>query len=199
MKLPNRLFFTGVPGSRWSGISQILETLEGVNTSDHSTSRVYQQAGFTGHRGSYFGPGMEFTHEIESLQKEYVDQYLNMPWDTFDGMKILRSHEWSYKLKQLKERFPSDWLMLVYRPDMASYTWWIQAGGFNITYPSYKHYETFEKIHSEIVLQNKAMLEFAYDVGATWSNFTSKWVKETFGQEIEVDFPHKDILVSVIK
>ena len=36
MKLPDRLFFTGVPGSRWSGISQNLELLDGINTSDQN-------------------------------------------------------------------------------------------------------------------------------------------------------------------
>jgi len=39
MQLPNRLFFTGVPGSRWSGISQNLELLDGVNTSDQNFER----------------------------------------------------------------------------------------------------------------------------------------------------------------
>ena len=195
MKLPSRLFFTGVPGSRWSGISQILESLEGVNTSDHNPAREYCHAGFTGHRGAYFGPGMEFSHEIEFCN---VDE----PWTTLEGMKIVKSHEWAYSLDYIKREFvdeKSDWIMLVYRPDMASYTWWIQAGGFDIKYPSYHAYKNFERIHAEIVAQNKAMLEFAYDQEACWSPFTSQWVRETFGQEIKVDFPHKDILVTVIK
>ena len=199
MRLPNRLFFTGVPGSRWSGISQVLETMDGVNTSDCTPSRVYQHSGFSGHRGSYFGPGMEFTHDIEQFNREYQIFHLDLPWETRVGMKIIRSHEWAYKLHYIKENFPSDWIMLVYRPDMASYTWWIQAGGFNITYPSYKSYKNYERIHAEICAQNKAMLEFGYDVGAKWSYFDTDWIKETFGQTIKVPNPNKDILVSVIK
>ena len=38
MQLPNRLFFTGVPGSRWSGISQNLELLDGVGDGAHDGS-----------------------------------------------------------------------------------------------------------------------------------------------------------------
>jgi hypothetical protein len=199
MRLPNRLFFTGVPGSRWSGISQVLETMEGVNISDWSETRFYNHAGFSGHRGSYFGPGMEFTHEIEQFKQEYRDYYLDSPWESGGGMKILRSHEWSYKLQFIKENFLNDWIMLVYRPDMASYTWWLQAGGFNITYPSYKSYENPERMHTTICEQNKAMLEFGYDVGAKWSYFDSDWIKDTFGQSINVPNPNKDILVTVIK
>jgi hypothetical protein len=42
MKLPERIFFTGVPGSRWSGVCQCLEKIPEINTSDRQPQRDYQ-------------------------------------------------------------------------------------------------------------------------------------------------------------
>ena len=42
MTLPRNLFFTGVPGSKWSGIAQVLESMPNVNTSDHTKQRAYR-------------------------------------------------------------------------------------------------------------------------------------------------------------
>ena len=63
--LPNRLFFTGVPGSRWSGIAQTLEQLNGFNTSDRTPEREFSHNGFSGHKGAYFGQGMELEAHLE--------------------------------------------------------------------------------------------------------------------------------------
>ena len=32
-------------------------------------------------------------------------------------------------------------IILIYRPNEASLEWWLQAGGFNITYPNYDYYK----------------------------------------------------------
>ena len=101
MKLPNRLFFTGVPGSRWSGISQNLELLDGVNTSDQNFEREYDHHGFTGHKGAYFGTGMEFE---PVLNEDYIDGAWKYP-DA--GCKIVKSHEWAYHLNSILSSFPA--------------------------------------------------------------------------------------------
>jgi hypothetical protein len=129
--LPNRIFFTGVPGSRWSGIAQVLESLDGFNTTDRTPNRDYTHHQFTGHRGAYFGPGME----LES----YLDPtYIDAAWATTGGCRVVKSHDYAYKLQTIGEVFPDDWIMLVYRPDLTSYAWWHEAGGFQIKYPCYK-------------------------------------------------------------
>ena len=192
MTLPNRLFFTGCPGSRWSGIAQDLEKLTGVNTSDHSADREYKHGKFAGHKGAYFGQGMEFLPILDSV-------HLDKPWDDSLGMKIVKSHDWAYKLRNIKHSFPKDWIMLVYRPDMASYTWWVQAGGFDISYPSYAAFKDYDAIHTEIVEQNKAILQFSQEQGATWNHYSNKWIKDTFGQDVPPINPVADILVTVIK
>lgn len=192
MKLPNRIFFTGVPGSRWSGIAQTLEQLNGFNTSDRTTERDYSHIGFTGHKGAYFGTGMEFDSYLNP-------SYLDAAWTEPGGTRIVKSHDWAYKLDMVKELFPDDWIMLVYRPDMPSYTWWHEAGGFNIKYPDYKWYNNSTIMMSEIATQNRKILEFAHKKELTWSYFTPKWIEQNFGQTIEVKNSWSDILVTLLR
>ena len=192
MKLPNRLFFTGVPGSRWSGISQNLELLDGINTSDQTFDREYDHHGFTGHKGAYFGTGMEFE---PVLNEDYIDGAWKYP-DV--GCKIVKSHEWAYHLNSISEFFPDDWIMMVYRPEMSSYAWWHEAGGFGIQYPDYSYYQNSSIMMAEIIQQNAEILEFGRKMGCTWNYFTSDWVFDNFGQRITVKDTKSDILVTLI-
>ena len=196
---PNRLFFTGVPGSHWSAIAQDLEMIPGFNTSDHGESRDYSPGHYTGHKGAYFGTGMEFTADIENIPADIRNQHLNSPWTTGAGTKIVKSHEWAYKLPFIKNNFPNDWIMLVYRPDMPSFAWWHEAGGFNIKYPSYAAYKDSTTMLSEIVKQNQAILNYGYSVDATWNHFSSHWVEDNFGAKIDTKYHGDDILVTLIK
>jgi hypothetical protein len=52
---------------------------------------------------------------------------------------------------------------------------------------------------NEICKQNEEILKFASAHDATWKNFTSSWIEETFGERIEVKDTWADILVTVIK
>ena len=199
MTLPDHLFFTGVPGSRWSGVAQILETLPGFNISDRKPERVYEFQDFSSHLGSYFGKGMEFDSDIETWSKELINQYIDSPWANGKGTRIVKSHDWAYKLPLIKKLFPDDWIMLVYRPDVVSSAWWHGAGGFKITYPKYDWYKDSTNMMCEIQKQNAAILEYAYTQDATWNHFTSKWIKDTFGEEREAPHKFHDMLVTIIK
>lgn len=192
MTLPNRIFFTGVPGSRWSGIAQVLESLDGFNTSDRTPARDYSHHEFTGHKGAYFGRGMEFDHGLE--QHNIDAAHL-----THDGTRLIKSHDWAYALDQIALYYPDDWIMLVYRPDMISYAWWHEAGGFKIKYPCYDVYRDSINMLAEITSQNKHILEYAYTRDATWHYFTEQWISDTFGQSVKLDKVFSDILVTVIK
>jgi len=192
MKLPNRLFFTGVPGSRWSGIAQTIEQIPGFNLSDRTLDREFSHSGFTGHKGAYFGRGMEF--------ETYLDPtYIDSAWTDLHGCKLVKSHEWSFKLDTIKEVYPDDWIMLVYRPDMASYAWWHEAGGFNIQYPDYAAYKNSATMLGKITEQNTAILKFACDMKLTWSYFTSDWIEQNFDHKIKVKQTWPDILVTLLK
>jgi hypothetical protein len=186
------MFFTGVPGSRWSGIAQTLERLDGFNISDRTPEREYNHNQYGGHRGAYFGQGMELEAYLE---ENYIDQ----AWSTAGGTRIVKSHDWAYKLDLVRERFPNDWIMLVYRPDMASYAWWYEAGGFNIKYPNYTAYKDSTTMLGEIAKQNNSILQFAQQHDLTWSYFTPKWIKKNFGQTTEINKTWPDILVTLLK
>ena len=192
MQLPNRIFFTGVPGSRWSGIAQTLEQLEGFNTSDRTTEREYSHNQYSGHRGAYFGKGMELEPVLSSI-------YIDSAWTQSGGTRIVKSHDWAYNLTEVKSKFPNDWIMLVYRPDMISYAWWHEAGGFNIKYPSYTAYKDSTTMLGEIAKQNNNILEFAYENDLIWNYFTSKWIKDNFNQDLKVNKKWSDILVTLLK
>jgi len=192
MKLPERIFFTGVPGSRWSSIAQILETMSGMNISDRTIDREYVHHSYSGHKGAYFGPGMEFEPILDS---DYIDQ----AWVEPQGCKLVKSHEWSYYLDQIKNKFPNDWIIMIYRPDMSSYAWWHEAGGFQIKYPNYESYQNSAIMMSEIMRQNSEILNFGMINKCKWEYFTSDWVWDNFNQTLDVDEVISDILVTIIR
>ena len=191
MTLPNHIFFTGVPGSRWSGIAQIIETIPGMNTSDRTPEREYLHHSYTGHKGAYFGQGMEFSTILD-------EDYINMAWSEPGGCKLVKSHDWAYQLHHIR-MLQDVWIMLVYRPDMASYAWWHEAGGFQIKYPCYDAYKDSVGILAEITAQNKAILEFGMINNCKWEYFTSQWIKENFNADVNVTNIWPDILVTLIK
>lgn len=190
--LPNRIFFTGVPGSRWSGIAQTLEEIPGFNTSDRTPERTFVHHSFTGHQGAYFGEGMEFD---TILTPENIDP----AWTEPGGTRIVKSHDWAYMLDDIKPQFPDDWIMLVYRPDMTSYAWWHEAGGFQIKYPNYAAYKDHVGMLAAIARQNQCIMEFGYKHNCSWHHFTPEWIEETFGYRAVPPRVWPDILVTVIK
>jgi hypothetical protein len=192
MTLPKRIFFTGVPGSRWSSIAQTLEKIPNINTSDRNPNREYTHHSYTGHKGAYFGPGMEFGPILDS---DYIDQ----AWSNLQGCKIVKSHEWSYHLDEIQKKFPDDWILMIYRPDMSSYAWWHEAGGFQIKYPDYSYYKNSEFILSEIVKQNSAILEFGMLKNCKWEYFNTEWIRNNFNSDIKVTNIFSDVLVTLIK
>ena len=130
MNLPNHIFFTGAPGSRWSGIAQTIESIPGFNISDRNSDREYIHNTYSGHLGAYFGQGMECDLNTNG-------NYIDRQWVESGGCKLIKSHEWAFHLELIreKEQWKNSWVMMVYRPDMACYSWWHEAGGFNIKYP----------------------------------------------------------------
>jgi len=205
--LPQRIFCTGTAGSRWSYIIQTIESIEGTNLSDrdsvnrewHNThlesidaSRNPDKIRFTGHKGNYFGKGMEFESNLDTIN-------LDAPWTESRGTKFIKSHEWSYQLDDIKEKYPDAWILMIYRADLDSYAWWHQVGGFSIEYPSYSALGDHTNVYNEVVQQNKRMLEFSTKYDCTWNHFTNKWVEENFGRQcVPVDTP-RGVLVTLVK
>jgi hypothetical protein len=194
MKLPNRLFFTGVPGSRWSGISQVVETVPGFNISNRANSPEFSHHVFSGHKGTYFGLSQDWEARLD------ID-YIDSAWPDCTGTRLIKSHDWAYRLDQVWDycQQNNDWLMLVYRPDMSSYAWWFEVGGFNITHPRYDHYGDYAGMLAGIAKENKLILEFAHKHNLSWHYFTSTWIEQTFGHNVPVERTWPDVLVAIIK
>ena len=117
MQLPERVWCTGAPGSRWAGVAAKLEDKCPVNfnTTDRlapGRERDMCNANFTPaspkgfHKGAYFGEGMEFEAIVDG---DYVDQAF-VDKD-HKGCKLIKSHEWAHKLPEIREKYPNDWIM----------------------------------------------------------------------------------------
>jgi len=161
--MSNFEFFTGVPGSRWSGIAREIKADPQYDSSDRAEHREYKHHGFAGHRESYFGTGMEFDCNLS-------EENLCAPFTTWDGnlTKLIMSHEWPYHFDQIQQRYPHAPITLIYRPDQPSMDWWLEAGGFDITYPNYKWYVDHDGMWDQIVKQNKLILDFAQQHSVQW-------------------------------
>ena len=125
--------------------------------------------------------------------------YIDSAWTEPGGTQLVKSHDWAYMLSNVERHFPEDWIMLVYRPDMASYAWWHEAGGFQIKYPCYDAYKDSTGMLAAITRQNQCILEYAHSKNATWHHFTPEWVESTFGHQVEIAKTFPDILVTVFK
>lgn len=194
MQLPDRIFLIGAPGSRWSGIAQDIENnVAGFNTTDRDPRRTYQHHSFSGHLGAYFGTGWEFSTALDVAN-------LDAPYTNTAGTRMLKSHEWAYKLADIHQQYPESWIFLVYRPDMAAYAWWHEAGGFQIKYPDYlPYYRDSINMFTEIQQMNSAILQFSQKHDLAWAHISAKWIDKQFGQSVEPTICLHDTLVTVFK
>jgi hypothetical protein len=48
--------------------------------------------------------------------------------------------------------------VLAHRPDDACLGWWVKCGGFDIAYPSYTHYASFDNMAQKIQQQNASII-----------------------------------------
>ena len=158
----NRIFLTGVPGSRWSGIAQELENEGNYDISDRTPERNYTDKG--NHVGAYFGKGMEFPAILDTKN-------LDLPYEKKGKKpKLHKSHEWSLMLSTINYFYPKDGIILIYRPNEAALAWWLEAGGFNIAYPNYDYYKDEQTMAKHIAIQNEAILKFAHKHKLKWKH-----------------------------
>jgi hypothetical protein len=187
-------FLTGAPGSRWSGIAQLIIGNFNYNKSDENSDRVYTHGEFSGHRGSYFGPGMEQGEDFHRLEESYVDKFrfesmCNSPFrepysDIGRGLlktKMIKCHQFVYGLDWLKENIPNSQILLIKRDSGESFDWWKKAGGWNITYPKYDWYMNDETMRSRIQTEIRLANEFV-NKNTKWSQFNEEWLTENFGE-----------------
>lgn len=125
---------------------------------------------FTGHEisianhfGTYWGPGMKYGNKFDNLHalsKEEVLNELMQPFKNWDGIKVLRSHHWSYNLDYVLALFPECKLVMCYGDSIDCFYWWQKCGGFGMTYPSYSWYKDDIRMMKKIKEENYHILSF---------------------------------------
>jgi hypothetical protein len=178
-------FLVGAPGSRWSGVGQIITENYDYNTEDETSWRLYKHGDFTGHKGAYFGPSMELGHNFHRLESTYgkdVDAFLrecDKAWDgRGTGTKMIKCHQFAYNLGWLRRNVSNANILLVRRGNQECFDWWKQAGGW---------------------AENKLATEFVAR-RADWETFNERWLSLTFGpHNVKLD-PEKyaDVQVALV-
>ena len=165
------IFLVGAPGSRWSSVaSHIYESVD-IDQTDAAPHRQYlggeRFSDYPArHSGSYFDPGMEFGNwfnNIDQHNKKQNEAEFNKAFSGIlrrDKYRIIKSHTLAHNLQYIKTEWPSSKIVLAYRSNKKCFDWWMRAGGFKITYPSYEWYENEKKMKAEIALQNKNIKAF---------------------------------------
>lgn len=150
------IFFTGAPGSNWSGVAKTFYWSPDIDQSDYQVgTREYKDPSSTNpdigphHTGAYWDPGMEF---------DLWD------WDSpfsGNGIRLIKSHCLAKHLNEVKEKHPDCPIVMVWRNDEGCALRWYEAGGWNISYPNYApYYQNDEKMAEEIHLQNEGIAQF---------------------------------------
>jgi len=167
------IFATGAPGSKWSAVLRSLSYNIDVNTTDEKEDRSFsvilndettgESKKLAWHKGCYWGPYHQFGHKFDKIDKLSKDEILHeirSAYDNFDGIKVVKSHWFSYNLDFLIETFPAAKIIAVYLPDDVCFDWWHVIGGWDITYPIYNWYENDERMKKQIKEENSHLIRF---------------------------------------
>jgi hypothetical protein len=178
--LPNRIFVTGAPGSKWTSVTHLLETVPGANTSDRTTNRCYDHAVFQGHHGAYFG----LPHRKYEFDCKIDSDYIDSAFETNSSGRFVKGHDWAYHLDDLKEAFPGDWIIMVQRDSIDCFAWWNNHGGYTTKYPSYESYGENAGMMGEIMKLNEIYSDFAQKHDQKWEYFNTRWIAENFNHQV---------------
>lgn len=155
------IFLAGAPGSRWSSVAKHLYSSPQINTSDSLESYTKSGERVPMHVGAYWDPGMGYGENfdvMDIMSTNYLEEEFDAPFKTHDKIKIIKSHQFSKYLEFIKDTWKFCPIVIAYRPNKTCYDWWLEAGGWNITYPKYNWYAN--KMMQEIEEQNLAIQQF---------------------------------------
>lgn len=196
----NYIFFTGAPGSRWSGVSQVFrDSLDTVDNSDLTPDKSYQHHLYRGHVGNYYGPGMLYADWLGTqlgTREQWEAEIARSYSDLSRPVKLVLSHNFAYYLDELVEMFPESKLVLCHRADDQCFEWWHAAGGWDIDYPNYRWYKNDVTMREEIRKQNHAILNFVREKNLTLEQPNCDFFRQYFGVDRDFVF-EKDVNVAV--
>ena len=154
------IFVTGAPGSKWSSVVKNIYYSPDIDQSDSSPERTYRDEL---HLGAYWDPGMEFGqffHRLNEHDHYQCETEFDAPF-TGAGVKIIKSHHFSQHIDYIKQTWPHCPIVLAHRSDDACLGWWVKCGGFDIAYPNYAHYNSFDNLALKIQQQNAGIVSAA--------------------------------------
>ena len=154
------IFVTGAPGSKWSSVVRNIYYSPDIDRSDSSPKRTYRDEL---HLGAYWDPGMEFGqffHRLSEYDHYQCETEFDAPF-TGSGVRIIKSHYFAQHIDYIKNTWPDSPIVLAHRTDDACLGWWVKCGGFDIAYPNYAHYKSFENLALKIQQQNAGIVAAA--------------------------------------
>lgn len=193
------IFFTGAPGSRWSGVSQVFrDNWADIDNSDLVPEKTYIHPKYNGHVGNYYGPGMLYGDWLANKfgTKDLWDAEIAASYDGPNPVKLVMSHHFAYWLDEFNLTFPGSPLVLCYRTDQECYDWWHEAGGWDISYPNYSWYQNNEIMLQEIQKQNACILAFADKHQLVLEQPDTDFFRKNFNVDVDFKFT-KDVRVAV--
>ena len=154
------IFVTGAPGSKWSSVVRNIYYSPDIDRSDSSPTRTYRDEL---HLGAYWDPGMEFGqffHRLNEHDHYQCETEFDAPF-TGSGIRIIKSHYFAQHIDYIKNTWPDSPIVLAHRTDDACLGWWVKCGGFDIAYPNYAHYKSFDNLALKIQQQNAGIVSAA--------------------------------------
>ena len=188
------IFVTGAPGSKWRSVARTLWHSPDVDRSDDKNEYA---EGNVRHQGAYWGPGMEYGDKFSAMYlqtKEELEAEFDRPFSG-SGIRIIKCHDFAVQLNFIRETWPECPIVMCNRGDDACLGWWVKAGGFDITYPSYAQYKNFKLMGIRIANQNAGIRNFL-DAKPHYYAYNSKNLSDLLGltfSGIEQDYNKDDI------
>jgi hypothetical protein len=120
------------------------------------------------HVGAYFDPGMEFGQHLDNPVAYYdAESFREEVASAFavhdDRNYLIKSHFISENLDWVVEAFPGCKIIMLMTGVNNSMLRWTSVGGFDITYPNYSAYLNEDAMMERMMVQHKAMRDFAYE------------------------------------
>jgi hypothetical protein len=200
----NLVWFTGAPGSKWSGTANVLQAIPHLNfnITDRSPEREYQHVGPNElskgitHTGAYFGPGHgigEDWDNFTNLNPMHIEQQIFKEWkDPSSNRLLVKSHFLSHHLDFLADTWKDNPIIMVIRPSNKCEAGWFSAGGWDISYPNYRpYYKDDDTMKRMIKEHNQLMTDFCNRRDVVVEKFNAEFLKEYFDWSInQLEDPH---------
>lgn len=182
--LNKRVWFCGIPGSRWSGIDIHMRRTLFCDRTDETPERTQYHRPVSpddinnGHRGSYFGPGMGCGEDWIDFNYFKPHKLLDDIDEVFsgEGLRIIKSHFFArhFNLDYIWNHFSGDYICLVYREPQKSFAWWSEVMDFDEDhYPDYRPgYKNYDRMHDLLWRESSKITDFAIRKGMTFHQYT---------------------------